>query len=76
MKRQVGIETALVAVNYLLPQGYGKNRFFNNRRKQQEKYLFEIVQRFKTPMLTIPLLEHEPKGLDKLRELGRSVFGV
>lgn len=75
LKRQVGIETALVAVNYLLPQNYGKNRFFNNRRKQQEKYLIEIKQRFKTPMLTVPLLEHEPKGLGKLRELGRMIFG-
>jgi arsenite-transporting ATPase len=74
LKRQVGIKTALVAVNYLLPQDYGKNRFFNNRRKQQEKYLIEIKQRFKTPMLTVPLLEHEPKGLGKLRELGRMIF--
>ncbi|MDO8725899.1 MAG: arsenical pump-driving ATPase [Candidatus Methanoperedens sp.] len=75
LKKQVGIETVLVAVNYLLPQDYGKNRFFNNRRKQQERYLIEIKQRFKTPMLTLPLLEHEPKGLDKLRELGRKIFG-
>jgi arsenite-transporting ATPase len=74
LKSQVGIETVLVAVNYLLPQDYGKNRFFNNRRKQQEKYLIEIKQRFKTPMLTVPLLEHEPKGLGKLRELGRMIF--
>ncbi len=76
LKKQVGIKTALVAVNYLLPQDYGKNRFFNNRRRQQEKYLIEIKQKFKTPMLVIPLLETEPKGLDKLRELGKSVFGV
>jgi len=36
--------------------------------------LFEIGQRFKTPMLIVPLLEHEPEGLDKLRELGRKIF--
>lgn len=75
LKRQVKIETALVAVNYLLPQDFGKNKFFSNRRKQQEKYLSEIKQRFKTPMLIVPLLEREPEGLDKLRELGRTVFG-
>ncbi len=74
LKRQVKIETALVAVNYLLPQDFGKNKFFSNRRKQQEKYLSEIKQRFKTPMLIVPLLEREPEGLDKLRELGRTVF--
>jgi arsenite-transporting ATPase len=75
LKRQVGIETALVAVNYLLPWNFGKNKFYSKRRKQQEKYLSEIRQTFKTPMLVFPLLEHEPKGLDKLRELGRAVFG-
>ncbi len=75
LKSQVGIETSLVVVNYLLPQDYGKNRFFNNRRKQQERYFFKIKDRFKTPVLTIPLLEHEPKGLSKLRELGRNIFG-
>lgn len=75
LERQVGIETAMVAVNYLLPQDFGKNKFFNNRRKQQEKYLFEIKNKFKTSMLIIPLLEHEPKGLDKLRELGGMIFG-
>ncbi|HMB44988.1 MAG TPA: ArsA family ATPase, partial [Candidatus Methanoperedens sp.] len=74
LKKQVGIETAMVAVNFLLSQDYRKNRFFNNRRKQQEKYLFEIEQRFNTPILTVPLLEHEPEGLDKLRELGRKIF--
>jgi len=75
LKKQVGIETALVAVNYILPRDFGRNKFFGNRRKQQDKYLFEIRQRFKTPMLAVPLLEHEPEGLDKLRELGRSLFG-
>ena len=75
LKKQVGIETALVAVNYLLPQEYGKNTFFNNRRKQQESYLHEIKQRFRTPLLLLPLLEHEPKGLDNLRQLGLNIFG-
>jgi len=75
LKKQVGIETSLVAVNYLLPQDYGKNSFFNNRRKQERKYLEEIRQRFKTPMITAPLLNQEPKGLNNLRELGQSIFG-
>ncbi|NJD53357.1 MAG: arsenic-transporting ATPase [Candidatus Methanoperedens sp.] len=74
LKKQVKIETTLVAVNYLLSQDSGNNKFFSNRRKQQEKYLSEIQQRFKTPMIIVPLLECEPEGIDKLRELGRTVF--
>jgi arsenite-transporting ATPase len=75
LKMQVGIQTSLVAVNYILPESYGKNVFFDSRRQQQEKYMAEINERFKTPMFAVPLLEHEPKGLNDLRKLGKKVFG-
>ncbi|MEM2917970.1 MAG: arsenical pump-driving ATPase [Candidatus Altiarchaeota archaeon] len=75
LKKQVGIETSLVAVNYLLPIGYGKNEFFNNRRSQQEKYLSIIKEKFKTPLLLAPLLDHEPKGIGDLKEFGSKIFG-
>jgi arsenite-transporting ATPase len=74
LKKQVGIETALVAVNYVLPEEYGRNVFFNNRRRQQKKYIGEIKQRFKTPIFTIPLLDHEPEGLADLKRLQQDVF--
>jgi len=48
---QVGIETAFVVANYLLPEEYGDNAFFANRRAQQEKYLGEIKDRFETPLM-------------------------
>lgn len=76
LKKQVGIETAMVAVNYLLPQDAGNNAFFGRRRKQQEKYLSEIESRFHKPMLFAPLLDHEPKGLEALRLFGRDMYGV
>jgi len=75
LKKQVGIETSLVAVNYLLPSDYGKNEFFNNRRKQQEKYLSIIKEKFKTPLFFVPLLDHEPKGTENLKEFGSIIFG-
>ena len=75
LKTQVGIKTGLVAVNYILSDAVGKNEFFNNRRKQQSKYLAEIQNRFHTPFITAPLLEHEPEGLDALKKLGKDVFG-
>ena len=41
----------------------------------QEKYLAEIVQRFPVPLLQIPLLPDEVKGLPLLSELGTQVYG-
>jgi len=75
LKRQVAIETAMVAVNYILPSDFGKNSFFEKRRKQQNKYLLEIKERFKRPMLLIPLLDREPEGLETLRRLGEEICG-
>jgi len=75
LKKQVGIETAAVAVNYILPVNSGDNSFFHNRRRQQEKYISEIEDRFGKPMMLVPLLEREPKGLADLKALGRQVCG-
>lgn len=75
LKKQVGIETALVAVNYLLPKDSGNNTFIRKRRRQQDKYLSEIRARFKKPMLFVPLLDREPKGLETLRKLGQEICG-
>ncbi len=76
LKDQVGIETAFVVANYLLPQEYGDNAFFANRRAQQEKYLGEIKERFETPMMLAPLRRDEPVGLDELRALGDEITGL
>ena len=75
LKKQVGIETAMVAVNYILPRNAGNNAFFSSRRKQEEKYLAEISQRFNKPMIFAPLLDREPKGLEALRQLGKDMCG-
>jgi hypothetical protein len=41
----------------------------------QEKYLGEIGDRFQVPVLQIPLLPEEVKGLEMLAELGGQVLG-
>jgi arsenite-transporting ATPase len=74
LKKQVGIETGLVAVNYILPKEYGHNSFFESRRRQQQKYLAEIEPRFHTPLLLVPLLDQAPEGVDKLRSLGKRMY--
>ena len=74
LKKQVGIETACVVANYLLPAGYGDNPFFNRRRTQQQKYLKDIQERFNVPMLLVPLLEKEPEGIKGLLDLDKKIF--
>jgi len=74
LKEQVGIETSLVGVNYILPEEYGRNAFFDSRRRQQERYLAEIEPRFHTPLFLVPLLDHAPEGVDNLRSLAKEVY--
>jgi anaerobic glycerol-3-phosphate dehydrogenase len=40
----------------------------------QEKYMAEITERFAAPMVQIPLLPGEVKGLALLTELGEQVY--
>ncbi len=75
LRKQVGIEAALVAVNYILPEEYGRNEFFESRRRQQMRYLAETGPRFGTPLFLVPLLDHAPEGIANLRSLGKEVFG-
>jgi arsenite/tail-anchored protein-transporting ATPase len=74
LEKQVGIKTAGVAVNYMLPDNFGKNAFFHNRRIQQQKYLLKIHEKFRTPLLLIPLLDREPEGVKGLLKLGEKIF--
>ncbi|AUX08079.1 arsenite-transporting ATPase [Halalkaliarchaeum desulfuricum] len=75
LRDQVGIETSLVAVNYLLPEEYGDNAFFESRRRQQREYLDRIDDRFEVPMLLVPLRKDEPTGLDDLQSFGAEILG-
>jgi arsenite-transporting ATPase len=76
LKDQVGIETAFVVANYLLPEEYGDNAFFANRRAQQQQYLGKIKDRFETPMMLAPLRQDEPIGLGELSAFGGAVTGL
>jgi len=74
LRDQVGIETSMVAVNYLLPEEHGDNAFFESRRRQQAEYLERIEDRFEVPMLLAPLRQEEPTGLDDLRSFGAEML--
>lgn len=73
--RGVGIETGLVVANFILLPEQCTTPFTRARRAMQEKYLAEIAGRFPVPILQVPLLPHEVKGLDVLIALGERTYG-
>lgn len=73
--RTVGITPGLVVANFVIPAEQATTPFAQSRRAMQEKYLNEIAQRFEVPVVQVPLLAHEVKGLPMLIELGQQVYG-
>jgi arsenite-transporting ATPase len=70
----VGIKPGLVVANFVTPPDQ-VTPFAQARRNMQVKYLAEIRKRFATPVLEIPLLPREVKGLEMLAELGWLAYG-
>lgn len=71
----VGIRPGLAVANMVIPLDQSTTPFVQSRRAMQEKYLKEITQRFNVPLVQIPLLPHEVKGLKLLAELGELMYG-
>jgi arsenite-transporting ATPase len=65
----------LIVANLILPPGECTTPYTQARRAMQDKYLEEIVQRFSVPMVQVPLLPREVKGLDVLERLGEQIYG-
>jgi arsenite-transporting ATPase len=70
----VGIRPGLVVANMVIPPEEATTFFTHARRQMQEKYLAEIAERFASPVLQIPLLAQEVKGLEMLARLGEQVY--
>lgn len=73
--RTLDIEPGLVVANFVLDPKDCTTPFTRARRAMQEKYLAEISERFPVPMIQLPLLPHEVKGLDLLTALGEQLYG-
>jgi arsenite-transporting ATPase len=71
----VGIHPSFVVVNMVIPSEQADTPFTRARRQMQEKYLVEIFERFCLPVVQIPLLPQEIKGLKMLSELGEQIYG-
>jgi arsenite-transporting ATPase len=72
----VGVHPGLVVANMVIPPEQITTPFVQSRRVMQEKYLKEIVQRFDVPLVQIPLLPREIKGLKMLTELSEQIYGA
>lgn len=73
--KTIGIEPGLVVANQVLPAEACTTPFSRARWTMQQRYLAEIGERFPVPMLQIPLLSREIRGLDLLAELGEGLYG-
>jgi arsenite-transporting ATPase len=71
----VGVKPGLVVANMVIPPEQANTMYTQTRRAMQEKYLAEITERFHLPLVQIPLLPQEIKGLDMLVELGNQILG-
>lgn len=69
-----GIHAGLVVANMVIPAQQANTGFARARRAMQEKYLNEISERFGLPVVQIPLLPQEIKGLAMLAELGEQIY--
>lgn len=70
----VGIRPGLVVANQVIPAQQANTPFTHARRAMQEKYLADIARLFSLPLVQIPLLPQEIKGLAMLAELGEQIY--
>ncbi len=71
--KAAGIEAQFLVANMVLSPEQASNPFAQRRRAMQQRYLMEAHRRFGLPVLTLPLVDKEPKGLVALGELGRNL---
>lgn len=71
---QAGIETSLVVANQVLLSEYCTTPFFKKRYQLQQKHLKHLKELFAAPLLSLPLLDQEVKGLDSLKKAGKLLW--
>lgn len=72
--KAAGIPTQFVVANQVLSPEYCTNDYFSRRQAMQAKYLKEIKERFQLPMVVMPLLETEIKGIDMVERASQELF--
>ena len=73
---RAGISAGFIVANMLLPCEACNNGFFTGRRNMQLKYLGVMADKFRLPLMTLPLMAKEIKGLDMLDEVAALLGGA
>lgn len=73
--KAAGIPTQLVIANQVIPAAQASSEFFGRRRGMQMEYLAEIERTLGAPVLTLPLLDREVRGLAVVSEVAELLFG-
>jgi arsenite-transporting ATPase len=73
--KDAGIPTQLVVANQVIPADQTTNRFFRSRREMQVRHLREMETRFGVPLLVLPLLDREIRGLPVVNHAAALLFG-
>jgi arsenite-transporting ATPase len=71
--KEAGIATQFVVANQVLLPQYCTNQYFERRRAMQERYLEEIEERFHLPIVLLPLLETEVRGLEMVKHAAQAL---
>lgn len=72
---QSGIRTGLIVANLVLPAEHHQTPLYSSRYELQRKYLGGIQDRFGVPVLVMPLLDTEVRGLPGLKDAATVLFG-
>ncbi|MCC3145856.1 ArsA family ATPase [Halanaerobium sp. Z-7514] len=72
--KTVDIETQLIIANKILPAEFCTTPYFKKRKEMQDKHLEEMKDIFSAPIIKMPLLAEEIKGIELLKEAGKKLF--
>lgn len=71
----ISVPTSLIVANLILPESVVTNDYLRQRKAMQEKYLAIMAKRFTAPIVTLPLLNEDLMGKEKLLEAGFLLYG-
>ncbi|MCX6007915.1 MAG: ArsA family ATPase, partial [Chloroflexi bacterium] len=73
--KTIGISTNLIVANLVLPESIVTNDYLRQRKAMQEKYLNHMSERFKVPIIQLPLLVDDLIGKEQLIKAGLLLYG-
>ena len=70
-----GFKADQLVINNVIKE-VGSSNFLQSKADQQKEHLEHLYHRFQgIKIVEVPLFPHEIKGIDRLREVERSLFG-